>query len=58
MLKGPIILLKIMRALLIKENIHNPVYKPARVQCGQVAKMAGKLVLVKVLAKPLQTYVF
>ena len=58
MLKGTIMLFKVLCALRMKENIHKPVFEIARFQWSHAAKMTCKLLLVTIIAKSLETFVF
>ena len=52
-LKGSIMLFKVLCALRVKEKIHKPVFQLARFQWSHVPKMAGKMVLITIIAKSL-----
>jgi hypothetical protein len=53
-----IMLFKILGALRIKENIHKPVCKHARVYWNHVGKIAGRLLIIIIITKSLEAFVF
>jgi len=58
MLKGAIVLFKVLCALRIKENIQKPVCQLARFQWSHVAKVAGRLPFIAIITKSLEAFMF